>query len=288
MNHFRIDRLLTIYFFNPLLRILRILRTDNQRRIPILMYHSISNDDEGNIHPYYRINTSPEIFAEHIKFLHGNKYSVISLKEIKNYFYAAKETSSKYVVITFDDGYRDFYTGAFPILQKYGYTATVFLPTKFIDNKELKLKNKEHLNWNEVRELSDNGIHFGTHTVNHPKLINLNKKDVEFEISQSKAIIENKLGKSVYSFSYPFKFPEEKKAFTKYLSVLLEKNGYECGVSTRIGTTSIEDDIYFLKRIPVNTSDDILFFTAKLGGGYDWLFTLQYLAKHISINLKQK
>ena len=308
MNRFRIDRLLTLYFFRPLIRKMCM---GNEIKIPILMYHSISNDAEDDIHPYYRINTSPDIFAKHIKFLHENNYKVIGLdqavkmlkssdtnfsdhqtsrplareihvNEQRSGFYQVNKsnTPQKYVVITFDDGYQDFYIEAFPVLQNYGYTATVFLPTGFIDNRT-SLKGKTHLDWNEILELSRNGIAFGSHTVTHPQLKLLKKEDIEFEIRQSKETIENNLGKPVESFSYPFAFPEEDKEFTRHLRGILQKYGYKHGVSTRIGMTSKKDDTYFMKRIPVNSCDDILFFEAKIEGEYDWLYKAQLLFKKV-------
>jgi len=307
MSPFRLDRLLTLYFFHPLLRAISF---HKKARIPILMYHSISNDNESNVHPYYRINTSPDVFAKHINFLHENNYKVIGLdqavKTLKSpdtnfpdhrTTYATQKTQVTqqtllpnrpnepnkpnepiFVVLTFDDGYQDFYTEAFPVLQNYDYTATVFLPTGFIDNRK-NLKGKNHLNWNEILELSDKGITFGSHTVTHPQLKFLKKEDIEFEIRQSKEEIENNLEKPVESFSYPFAFPEEDKEFTKHLKEILQKYGYKYGVSTRIGMTSKRDDIYFMKRIPVNSCDDIRFFEAKLKGGYDWLSAPQNWVK---------
>ena len=277
MSPFRLDRLLTLYFFHPLLRAISF---HKKARIPILMYHSISNDAEDDIHPYYRINTSPDIFAKHIKFLHENNYSVISLRDVKESLPQLDNSPGRFVVITFDDGYQDFYTEAFPVLQNYDYTATVFLPTGFINNKN-NLKGKTHLNWNEILELSNNGITFGSHTVTHPQLKLLKNEDIELEIRQSKEVIEDNLGKPVESFSYPFAFPEEDKEFTKHLGGALQKYGYKYGVSTRIGMTSKKDDVYFLKRLPVNSCDDISFFKAKLEGGYDWLYKAQRLFKKV-------
>jgi len=272
----RIDRLATLYFFYPLrLKI----RPCKERHIPILMYHSISENNENGVHPYYRINTSPYIFAQHMEFLYENNYSVISLQDVKKCFESREKISYKYVVITFDDGYNNFYTQAFPILQKYGFTATVFLPTGLIDNKSLKLKEKEHLSWDEVRELHSKDISFGSHTVSHPQLKRLKRDEIEKEMRKSKEDIEEKLGESIDSFSYPYKFPEEDREFIRYLGDLLQECGYKYGVSTRIGTTSKKDDIYFLKRVPVNSCDDILFFKTKLEGGYDWLYMAQYLFK---------
>jgi len=296
-NHpFRFDRFLTLYFFYPLLRIGSF---HKKAQIPILMYHSISKDAEDGIHPYYRINTSPDVFTTHMKFLHENNYKVIGLDQATKMLKSAgtsfgantndsslafnqqnKHNKPRFAVITFDDGYHDFYTGAFPVLQNYDYRTTVFLPTGFIDNKN-KLKGKCHLTWKEILELSNNGISFGSHTVTHPQLKFLQKKDIEFELRQSKEVIEDKLGKPAESFSYPYAFPEEDKEFTKYLRGVLQKYGYKHGASTRIGMTSKKDDIYFMKRIPVNSCDDLLLFKTKLNGTYDWLYYLQYMYKQL-------
>ena len=262
-------------------------------KIPVLMYHSISNDNEKGLHPYYQINTSPDVFAEHMKFLHKNNYLVITLAEaVKLLFNPQPATSNpqpstRYVVLTFDDGYRDFYTEAYPVLQKYGFGATVFLPTEFIDDKGQKIKDKEHLSWRDVRELHKDGINFGSHTVTHPKLKLLKREDIVYEIRQSRKIIEDKLGESIESFSCPYAFPAEDRKFTRFLKETLLESGYRYGVSTRIGTTSKDDDIFFLKRIPANSCDDISFFRAKLEGAYDWLNRLQYLSKTLKGRLRK-
>ena len=183
----------------------------------------------------------------------------------------------------------DFYTNAFPILQKYHFPATVFLPTGFINDNRKTFKGKECLNWAEVRELHDKGVSFGSHTVTHPALSSLSIKDAEYEIRQSKKTIEDNLGKTIDTFSYPFKFPDEKRAFIKDLRNLLQKHGYHQGVSTRIGITYENDDLYFRKRIPINSQDDLLLFKAKLEGGYDWLYNVQRLFKMLKYNyLKEK
>jgi peptidoglycan/xylan/chitin deacetylase (PgdA/CDA1 family) len=276
MPNYRFDRLLTLYFFYPLTQIIR---RSKDVMMPILMYHSISDDPEEWVHPYYRISTPLSVFAEHMRYLHENHYTVIGLKNIYDILNIQNNLPNKNVVITFDDGYRDFYTNAYPILQKHNFTATVFLPTSFIGNEDTKLRGKEHLNWDEVKVLSKAGITFGSHSVTHPQLSALKIEDVDCEIKLSKEIIEDKLGERIDTFSYPFKFPEENWKFKKILIDLLQKYGYICGVSTRIGTTSNKDNRYFMKRIPINSGDDISFFQTKLERGYDWVHGLQYIVK---------
>ena len=110
---FRLDRVLTLYFFYP---IGKHFLPRNEVRIPILMYHSISNKPEPNVHPYFRINTPPVLFAEHMKFLHDNGYQVISLSTAVDLIKKASNCSSscplcsmlRKVVLTFDDGFKDF------------------------------------------------------------------------------------------------------------------------------------------------------------------------------------
>jgi peptidoglycan/xylan/chitin deacetylase (PgdA/CDA1 family) len=251
------------------------------------MYHSISDDKESISHPYYHINTTSAVFAEHMRFLSENDYSVINLHELVNCFDTNNKLTKKFAVITFDDGYRDFYTNAFPILQKYHFPATVFLPTDFIGNEKNKLRGKDHLTWDQISELSDSGGSFGSHTVSHPQLHDLVRDEIEHELRDSKKSIEDKTGKPVTSFSYPFAFPEEDKVFRGELRNILEKNGYTSGVTTVIGRAGIGDDPLFLKRIPVNNCDDELFFRAKLEGAYDWPHKPQYFYKIMKRRLRR-
>jgi len=273
MINFRLDRFLTVNCFR---HFINKQSSVGGRFIPILMYHSISDVKEST-HPYYHVNTSPAVFDSHMKYLHDDNYSVINLQDLENRF--DTQDSSKYVVITFDDGFRDFFTTAFPILKKHNFSATVFLTTGFIHNERLSFKGKECMTWDEVRQLITKGISFGSHTVTHPQLSTLTHTEVEHEIQFSKESIEDKIGSSINTFSYPYKFPDEKIQFKNMLRNMLQKHGYRYGVSTRIGTSSKADDIFFRKRIPINNDDDISFFKAKLIGGYNWLYFIQKVTK---------
>lgn len=297
----KINRFITIYLFKYFQKFYY---WKKGIRIPILMYHSISNEKEKG-HPYFWINTSPKRFKEHMKFLKENNYKIISLSEavkiideqkledkkikLNNNFYNSEtiNISKKTVVLTFDDGYKDFYTEAFPILQKYNFTSTVFIPTGFI-NKEGKsgLRNKSHLSWSEIIELERKGITFGSHTVSHKQMEFLNKNEIKREVMESKIVIEEKIGKSVDFFSYPFAFPERNLNFHKFLSYVLEKYGYKNGVCTIIGTVHNRGDKFFLKRIPINSNDDICFFKAKLEGNYDWMHVPQRYLKRLKKKIK--
>src|SRR5205823_3517875 len=135
--------------------------------------------------------------------------------------------------------------------------------------------------WDEVRELQRAGIEFGSHTVNHPKLVELDWAQVELETRNSKLEIEEHLGVPVTAFCYPYAFPQADVAFVNRFHQLLEKAGYESCVTTTVGRIGMGDDPFRLRRLPVNGADDAALFRAKLEGAYDWLTGPQALVKRI-------
>ena len=276
-SSFRFDKAASIYVFRPFKKMI----TGGKKKIPILMYHSISDNEEASVHPYYMTHTSPEIFAAQMKFLYEMGYAVISMPDAEEKLGRGWDGKENYVVLTFDDGFLDFYTNAFPVLMDYGFTATVFLPTAFIGDGTLSFKNKRCLCWREVRELRKSGITFGSHTVTHPQLRELRFELIAQELNDSRKAIEDNLGEPVQSFSYPYRFPEEDRSFRRYLRDTLREAGYSHGVTTVIGRARMEDDKLFLKRLPVNGADDLDLFSAKLEGGYDWVHKPQIISKQL-------
>jgi len=225
----------------------------------------------------------------------------------------------KFVVLTFDDGYLDFHSHAFPILRRYGFAATVFLPADHIDSLKPGLRGKQHLNWEEVHELAAQGITFGSHTCTHCLLRNLTMDEIKCELQKSKETIETHLNYlpnktinqltnhlhepnrrnqpfsqlsnsllTVDSFSYPYNFPEAENAFIEAFQEILSNVGYATCVTTRIGSVNDSGDKYCLKRVPGNSGDDQVLFAAKLAGHYDWLYVIQFVKKWFrNIVLKQ-
>jgi len=242
-----------------------------------LMYHGIRSC-VGTNHPYFETNTSPETFTNHIRFLHQAGYVTVSLGDAVQGIRTGRNLQHS-VVITFDDGYRDFYTHAFPVLVEYGFKATMFVVSTLIQEHRCSRDDREFLNWGEVREIHAAGMGIGSHTLTHPELHSIRPTQIEHEIRQSKQVIEDKLGAAVQSFAYPFAFPEQDKRFVRALRDLLEKNNYTNGVSTIIGTAHSSHDVFFLPRLPINSHDDLRFLKAKLNGGYDWLHSFQYMRK---------
>jgi len=213
-----------------------------------------------------------------MRFLHANGYTVIRLDEVSGQM-RERKPNQKSVAITFDDGYRDFYTDAFPILAKYNFPAAVFVVGTFADGQHVGENGERYMSWKEIKEVAAHGVDIGSHSMTHPKLYCLGHSEIVHEIEQSKNIIQDKLGIAVHSFAYPYAFPEHDSRFVANLRALLQRNDYRTGVCTIIGRARRGHDSLFLPRLPMNSYDDPRFLDAKLNGGYDWLQKIQYSFK---------
>ncbi|WP_446744386.1 polysaccharide deacetylase family protein [Silvibacterium acidisoli] len=276
MPDVRADRLLTINVVEPLHRAFRV---NISARIPMLMYHGIS-DQLGDRHPYFETSTSAAVFASHMQYLRDQGYRALSVP-VALQMLADGNECSRTVVITFDDGCRDFYTEAMPILQKCGLNATLFVVTGIADGHPHHFGNTKFMTWPEIREAAQSGIDVGSHTVSHPKLHSLSEANVRRELEQSKWTIEDKLGRPVRTISYPYAFPEEDPSFRSSLRHSVQQAGYTYGLTTIVGRGARSCDQYFLPRLPMNQHDDLRLFKAKLEGAYDWIRGPQAIYKRL-------
>ena len=273
---FRMDRAVSLHVVQPLTRLM----PGTSGAIPILMYHSVSDDQRPQVHPYFETQTSVARFAEHLHWLHQAGYCTISIEEMECHLGEGKNAANQ-VVITFDDGFQDFYRNAAPVLAEKGFTATMFLPTGFISDSRQIFKQRDCMTWSEVRELQRAGFSFGSHTVTHPQLRLLANHEIEYEVKTSKQMLEDATGVPVTSFAYPYAFPETDLNFAERLRGTLEGCGYRNAVSTIIGTAQPGRSDFFLKRLPINDWDDLDLFHAKMDGAYNWMHSAQWLKKRI-------
>ena len=198
------------------------------------MYHSISDGPEEKRNPYYWTTTKPAIFAEHMALLHAQGYQAVTLKTGMDRLRDGTAEQTKTVVLTFDDGFRDFHTTAYPLMAPHNFKGTMFLSTAFIGDKPRVFKNRECLIWSEIRELQQQGIEFGSHTVNHPELVKLDWPAIKSELTDSKTEVEQRLGTAVQSFAYPYAFPSANREFVQGFADLLGQANYGYSVTTRI------------------------------------------------------
>lgn len=159
---------------------------DNSKRIPILMYHGVSDETWGIENLFIKVSD----FEKQMKYISEN-FETIFIEDID------KDYSDKRVVsLTFDDAYVDFYTNVFPILKKYNLKANLYVIVNFRGDK--------YLDANQIKEISNSGlVSIGSHTLNHLSLKKLNDVDLNTELKKSKEELGNLIGKEVRTLCYP-------------------------------------------------------------------------------------
>ena len=162
-----------------------------------LMYHHVGilEDPQEEQYPF---TMRPDMLERQILFMKANGYTPISLAELENARRAGKSSIQKPVMLTFDDGYEDNFTHLFPLLQKYNVPALIFLITK-------RVGTPGYMTWEQILTMQQSGlVSFGSHSCSHRRLRSLSDEEIRQEITQSKQILEEKLGRPVTAFCYPY------------------------------------------------------------------------------------
>jgi peptidoglycan/xylan/chitin deacetylase (PgdA/CDA1 family) len=246
----------------------------NKNEIIILMYHRVNYEVKKEL------SIKEKNFQWHMDYLKRKNYTVLSMdqafRKIKN-----NNIGGRYIVLTFDDGYKDFLTNAFPILNQYNFPSILYLVPGYIEQNQVfwwdkDLGKSDLLSWQQILKLKESPlIEFGSHTLHHYDLDTLQKSQLTFEIQKSKAIIEEKLNRRVGHFSYP------RGLYNKDAEEIIN-NIYDTGVLIFNGveiTPSL--DIRYkarLKRIPILKSDGKYLFIARIKG---WLILEEIFRKLI-------
>ena len=226
--------------------------------VPIAMYHSVNPVMRQEVK---RLIISPETFERQMRFLKSHHYNVLPLNSVATLIKEKKKIPSKTIAITFDDGYKDNYIYAFPILKKYNLPATIFIITD-------EVGRGDRLSWDEIKTMQDSGIiTFGSHTLGSEPLINI-KSEVELrnQIFDSKKILEEKLGRRIDAFSYP------EGKFNDKIRQLVVDAGYRLAVAGNLGKKSANDDIFALKRLRISeNANNLLIFWVETSGYYNFI-----------------
>jgi peptidoglycan/xylan/chitin deacetylase (PgdA/CDA1 family) len=209
--------------------------------VPILTYHSV--DDSGSV-----ISVLPETFRRQMQLLRDLSCAAISLREFVRAVREQRPIAPRTVVITFDDGYRNFYTDAFPVLRRHGFHATMFLVSGYCgrDNdwpgQWPGIRKLPLLGWDEIAEMHRDGIEFGSHTATHPDLSRIPLAEAAREIQDSKTDIEARLGAPVTTFAYPY------GRFTPSLAELVRRE-FDGAVTTELAAARTGCDLHLLDRV---------------------------------------
>ncbi len=230
------------------------------RRIaaPVLMYHYISTPPEDADVYRQDLSVTPEDFRAQMAYLAAGGYTPVSLYDLNMALRWGTPLPPRPVVLTFDDGYRDFYENAFPILQEFGFRATVFVITARLDAGD-----PAYLTWAQTRELAAAGIDIGSHTKDHPSLVGRDLEFLHYQIKGSLESLEAHLGRPVHLFCYPAGRWDEAT-----LAVLPEY-GVWLAVVTEGGIEHTTDNIHLLRRVRVSGDTDLETFAALLRWEWD-------------------
>lgn len=168
--------------------------------VPILVYHGVFPHHPGQTVQQKEFDVPPEVFDAQMAFLRDSGYRVISFESVIDALEKGEKLPPRPVVITFDDGRENQYVHAFPILRKYGYTATFFVyPNPIVNNKP------DFMTWSQLKELQSAGMTIGSHTYTHPKLtLTHDPKDLKREIVLSRTTLQKQLGAPVDFIAFPF------------------------------------------------------------------------------------
>jgi peptidoglycan/xylan/chitin deacetylase (PgdA/CDA1 family) len=223
--------------------------------VPVLLYHKIDWPA-----PDSRVRggfTPPARFARQMAYLKKRGFVFYTASELIERFRQTGEFPGNAVTLTFDDGWKDNYTNAFPVLKRLGIRATIFLIPSCIGQTSAKAQaegesGREHLAREEILEMSQHGIEFGSHSMNHRLLHEIAPPDVEFEIEEAKRQLESLLQKPCTVFAYPAGF------FTEQAQRVLERSGHVAAFSTVYGPTA-PLDLYALNRIEILRRDRLHF-----------------------------
>ncbi|MDD4899700.1 MAG: polysaccharide deacetylase family protein [Candidatus Omnitrophica bacterium] len=222
--------------------------------VPILMYHSVNPAAKENL----RLVVPPEIFDRQMGFLKKNRYNVIPVESLIKLIKENKKIPPKTLCITFDDGYKDNYLYAFPVLKKYNLPATVFIIVN-----EIGRGQNDRLSWDEVKKMRDSGIvFFGSHCLGPEPLVNMHSDaQILHEITDSKKALEEKLGVKIPIFSYP------EGLFNPKIRQMVIDAGYSGAVATNPGRQFANDDCFALKRLRIsrNAGNMFVFYTETSG-----------------------
>jgi peptidoglycan/xylan/chitin deacetylase (PgdA/CDA1 family) len=221
------------------------------QRFVILMYHMIS---EPKTAAEVKYACPPRQFEKHVQMLLNQGFKPISINAVENYYTHQASIPDKSFLITLDDGFEDNYTNAFPIFQRYNIPAVIYLATGLLGKTNQWMNvptfsERKMLSWRQIKEMANHGIHFGSHTVSHPKLTELDDDTVKMELGQSKQIIEDQLGVECAHFAYPYGLITEKTR------ELVRQAGFKTACSTRSGFNNDERDPCMLHRIEVYGND---------------------------------
>jgi peptidoglycan/xylan/chitin deacetylase (PgdA/CDA1 family) len=221
-------------------------------QVPILMYHYIRvPPDRSADRIGWGLSTSPDDFKQQMDYLDRYGYHPITLTELRAYLNGQRPLPDRPVVITFDDGYADLYTQAYPVLRRHHFKAVAYVVSGFLD------RTSTNVSPDQVREMDAHGIEIGAHTVDHVDLTRAGGS-LGFEVGGSKATLEAVVGHPVLDFCYPA------GRYNAAVIQAVEAAGFQSATTTQEGAVHTLNDRYTWTRVRVSGSESLDDFSRSL------------------------
>lgn len=213
--------------------------------VPILMYHHLKDLPANASELDLTWTVAPKNFQAQIEWLAQKNYHAITMAELNAHLRLHSPLPTKPVVISFDDGWKEDYEVAFPILKKNNFIGTFFPYTQPLGYSQITLT------WDQIKEMSGAGMDFQGHTLTHPHLMQLTPDGAAREIGEAKKALENHLNKPVVTFAYPF------GEYNNVVLELVKRAGFESAVTIDPGYRQRGEKIFQLQRIRISYKESL-------------------------------
>ena len=218
---------------------------DGYQAVPILSYHHFAENCKSHL------CVPAHIFEQHMRYLKKNGYRIITMSDLLGFLQYRHAIPKRSVVITIDDGYRSAYDIAYPVLKKYGFTATLLIYTDYVG------VSRSSITWDQLREMKADGFEVGSHTLSHCDLTKRipGEQELDYmsrikrEILASKQVIDEELRQDTICFAYPY------GRYDATILNICEQAGYKIGVSAERGGNAFFSDPLVLDRNQILKSD---------------------------------
>ena len=216
------------------------------RVVPILMYHRIKVVTASTPALTRRLTVHPAVFARQMRWLKGHGYNTITQRRLFDALMCGRPLPRRPVLITFDDGYRDTFTQAAPVLAQLGLQATAYVISGRISSGDASF-----LTWDQLRRLENRGVEIGSHTDSHRALTSLSDSQALAELVRSRQTLERRLGHRVPWLAYPI------GAYDSRIERLARRAGYLLAVTTQEGSRQSAQDALTLPRRRISDSTGV-------------------------------
>lgn len=237
----------------------------------ILMYHHIGACPVSSTE-HRGLWVAPTLFEAHLEWFRQHGYRALTVSEVADALvHNPKELRAKWIALTFDDGWYDNYTEAFPLLKRFGFRATFYVTTGQIRSGDPTGSPEDMMSAAELRELAQEGNEIGAHTRMHPRLTRLDNEQAVGEIAGSREDLANILGGAPRTFAYPY------GNVSKRIANLVRASGFEAAVSTiRDNRVSVKQ-LYWLPRVMIMGDTP----ASKLSYLLSWSYHILHLCKNV-------